>query len=80
MEEWLKVLFSGFAGNIVIFVLGLLIGGFAGRGIEIRRNKVRIDKNSKLALRNKNANVDMSGATDGGAKAAIDNVDVKIKM
>jgi len=80
MEEWLKVLFSGFAGNIVTFVLGLLIGGFAGRGIEIRRNNVRVDKNGKLALRNKKANIDMTDATNGGAIAVIDNEDVKIKM
>ena len=80
MEEWLKVLFSGFAGNIVIFVLGLLIGGVAGRGIKIRRNNVRVDKNGKLALRNKKANIDMSGTTDGGTKAAIDNVGGEIKM
>jgi len=80
MEDWLKVLFSGFGGNIVVFVLGLLIGGVAGRGIEVQRNKIRVGTNGKLAYKVENSTVSFNGVSNKGAKAVIESKDSEINI
>ena len=49
MVEWFKVLFSGFGGNLIIFVLGLIVGGGAGFVAGIHKGKLSVEKGGQAA-------------------------------
>jgi len=66
MEDWLKVIFSGIGSNIVTFILGLLVGGGAVHGIEVRQNKIRAEKGQVATEIAGSSEVEQSSKKDGG--------------
>ena len=84
-EEWLRALFSGFGGNLIIFFLGLIMGGGIMRGIDIKRGKrgnvrVRAGKKDQVATDIDNSTVEQDSKKDGGSQVAYDIKKSKVKQ
>ena len=82
MEEWLKALFSGFVGNLIIFILGLILGGGIMRGIDIKRGNVRIHtgKNGQTAIDVDDSAVDQYSKKDDGSNQLAYGIKNKSKV